>query len=127
MDTGVYPMWDRFGFNYESGQAWNAITKIIASEYLELVGLHCHIGTFMLTTAAYAVAPGKLSDLAVSVNKIYGKVIQYLDLGGGFPSANTLRGAHIPGADIIPSIDEFAEAITTTILNYGYKKENCRS
>ncbi|MFN5795819.1 MAG: diaminopimelate decarboxylase, partial [Bacteroidota bacterium] len=23
MDTGVYPMWDRFGFNYENGQAWN--------------------------------------------------------------------------------------------------------
>ncbi|MFX5968800.1 hypothetical protein ABTE68_20555, partial [Acinetobacter baumannii] len=22
MDTGIYPMWDRFGFNYENGQAW---------------------------------------------------------------------------------------------------------
>lgn len=24
MDTGIYPKWDRFGFNFENGQAWNA-------------------------------------------------------------------------------------------------------
>jgi diaminopimelate decarboxylase len=36
MDTGVYPMWDRFGFNYESGQAWQAINKIVASGKLQL-------------------------------------------------------------------------------------------
>lgn len=121
MDTGIYPMWDRFGFNYESGQAWSAITKIMASEYLDLVGLHSHIGTFMLSTAAYGVAAGKLSDLAVNIRYYYNKPIQYLDLGGGFPSTNTLKGAFLPGTDTVPSIDEFAEVITTTILNYGYK------
>jgi diaminopimelate decarboxylase len=124
MDTGVYPMWDRFGFNYESGQAWNAINKIMASEYLDLVGLHCHIGTFMLTPSAYSVATSKLSDLAVNIKYVYDKSIQYLDLGGGFPSANTLRGSYLPGSDVIPTIDEFAEVITSTILNYGYKKED---
>jgi diaminopimelate decarboxylase len=29
MDTGIYPMWDRFGFNYENGEAWNAINRIM--------------------------------------------------------------------------------------------------
>ena len=124
MDTGIYPMWDRFGFNYESGQAWNAINKIMASEYLELEGLHSHIGTFMLSTQAYAIAAAKLSDLAVNVKYKYNKAIKYLDLGGGFPSANTLRGSYLPGADVIPSVDDFAEAITATILNYGYKTED---
>ena len=123
MDTGVYPMWDRFGFNYESGQAWNAINKIMASENMDLVGLHCHIGTFMLTPNAYAVAATKLSDLAVNIKYRYNKSIQYLDLGGGFPSANTLKGSFLPGSDIVPSIDEFAEAITSAILSYGYKQE----
>jgi diaminopimelate decarboxylase len=123
MDTGIYPMWDRFGFNYESGQAWNAITKIMASTHLELVGLHAHIGTFMLTTSAYAIAAAKLSDLAVNIRHYYHRPIQYLDLGGGFPSANTLKGSYLSGADIIPSIDEFAEAITNTILNYGYRTD----
>jgi diaminopimelate decarboxylase len=96
----------------------------MATEYLELVGLHCHIGTFMLSTAPYAVAASKLSDLAVNIKYVYNKSIQYLDLGGGFPSANTLRGSYLPGSDVVPSVDEFAEAITTTILNYGYKKED---
>lgn len=123
MDTGIYPMWDRFGFNYESGQAWNAITKIMASTHLELVGLHAHIGTFMLTTNAYSIAAAKLSDLALNIRHLYNKPIQYLDLGGGFPSANTLKGSYFSGADIIPSIDEFAEAITNTILNYGYRPD----
>lgn len=124
MDTGIYPMWDRFGFNYENGQAWSAITKIMGSEYLDLVGLHCHIGTYMLSTQAYAIAASKLSDLAVNVKYSYNKVIQYLDLGGGFPTANNLRGSYLAAGDVIPSVDEFAEAITSTILNYGFKKED---
>ena len=49
MDTGVYPIWDRFGFNYENGQAWSAINKIMSHDELDLVGLHCHIGTYMLS------------------------------------------------------------------------------
>lgn len=123
MDTGIYPMWDRFGFNYESGQAWNAINKIMSTDRLELVGLHSHIGTFMLSTSAYAVAAAKLCDLAYHFKLKYGQNIQYLDLGGGFPSTNTLKGSFLPGADTVPSIDEFAEAITTTILNYGFRQE----
>jgi diaminopimelate decarboxylase len=32
MDAGIYPMWDRFGFNYENGEAWNAINRIMLAE-----------------------------------------------------------------------------------------------
>ncbi|MEI7472185.1 MAG: alanine racemase [Chitinophagaceae bacterium] len=119
MDTGVYPMWDRFGFNYESGQAWQAINKIVASGKLQLVGLHSHIGTYMLSTAAYGIAAAKLSDLALNCQSQLSTTIKYIDLGGGFPSANTLKGAI--GQVPTPTVDEFAEAITTTILNAGFK------
>ncbi|MCX6188103.1 MAG: alanine racemase [Bacteroidetes bacterium] len=121
MDTGIYPMWDRFGFNYENGQAWQAINKIVASGTLQLVGLHSHIGTYMLSTAAYGIAASKLCDLAVNCKSQLNTIIKYLDLGGGFPSANTLKGAI--GLVQTPSVDEFAEAITTTILNYGFKSD----
>jgi diaminopimelate decarboxylase len=123
MDTGVYPMWDRFGFNYENGQAWNAINKVIASDKLDLVGLHCHIGTFMLATSAYATAAAKMCDLAWNVLQKHNRLIKYIDMGGGFPSSNTLKGAYLPGVDTVPSVDEFAEAITSTILNYGFKQD----
>jgi diaminopimelate decarboxylase len=123
MDTGIYPMWDRFGFNYENGTAWNAITKIVASGKLNLVGLHCHIGTYMLAPWAYATAASKLCDLAWHAKNQLNNPVQYLDLGGGFPSANTLKGAYLPGSDTIPDIEEFAEAIASTIISYGFKPE----
>jgi diaminopimelate decarboxylase len=121
MDTGVYPIWDRFGFNYENGQAWAAITKIVASDKLQLTGLHAHIGTYMLSTGAYGVAASKLCQLAMKCKTELNTIIKYIDLGGGFPSANTLKGAI--GLVQTPTVDEFAEVITTTILNYGFKAE----
>ena len=123
MDTGIYPKWDRFGFNFENGQAWNAITRILNSENLNLVGLHCHIGTFMMETAPYAIAATKLCELAWKIREKHGRTIQYLDLGGGFPSTNTLKGSYLPGADTLPIIDEFADAITEVILRFGFSKE----
>lgn len=124
MDTGIYPKWDRFGFNFENGQAWNAITRIINSSNLDLVGLHCHIGTFMLSPSAYATAATKLCELTWSVKEKFNKILQYIDLGGGFPSTNTLKGAYLPGSDTVPSIDQFADAITDVILGYGFKQED---
>lgn len=120
MDTGIYPMWDRFGFNYENGQAWDALNKIILGGRLNLVGLHCHIGTFMLSPHAYATAAGKLAELALRVKSKFNKTIQYIDMGGGFASKNNLKGAYLPGSDTVPSSDQFAEAICSTLLNAGF-------
>ncbi|MEI7830386.1 MAG: hypothetical protein WCI31_11480 [Prolixibacteraceae bacterium] len=124
MDTGIYPKWDRFGFNFENGQALNAIGRIISSDRLNVVGLHCHIGTFMLDTNAYAIAANKLCELASAIKVKYGKTIQYLDLGGGFPSTNTLKGSYLPGIDTVPTMDLFADAITSAILGFGFSQED---
>ncbi|MCX6287182.1 MAG: alanine racemase [Bacteroidetes bacterium] len=123
MDTGVYPIWDRFGFNYENGQAWDAINKIMHSDTLELVGLHCHIGTFMLAPSAYGIAASKLAELALSVEKKFKHEIKYIDLGGGFASKNTLKGSYLPGSDTNPTFDDFAEAISSSLLNSNFKQE----
>lgn len=124
MDTGIYPMWDRFGFNYENGQAWDAINKIMLGNKLELIGVHCHIGTFMLSPQAYATAALKLSDLALNIRHKFNTILQYIDLGGGFASKNTLKGSFLPGSDTAPHIDQFAEAISTAILNAGFVEKD---
>lgn len=124
MDTGIYPMWDRFGFNYENGHAWDVINKIMATDKLNLVGLHAHIGTYMLVPNAYAIAAGKLADLALGIKKRYKKKITYIDMGGGFASKNTLKGAYQLGVDTVPEISEYAEAITTTLLNAGFETDD---
>lgn len=123
MDTGIYPMWDRFGFNYESGQAWDAITKIIVTDQLDLVGLHCHIGTYMLSTQAYAIAASKMADLALGIKQKFNKTLNYLDMGGGFASKNTLKGSFLQGRDYVPEINEYAEAICSTLLGSGFKHD----
>lgn len=123
MDTGIYPMWDRFGFNYENGQAWDAINKILSINRLDLIGLHTHIGTFMLTPSAYGVAAQKLADLAISMKKKYGLSLSYIDMGGGFPSKNTLKGSYYMGSDSVPDLSEYAEVITSTLLNAGFDRE----
>ena len=123
MDTGIYPVWDRFGFNYENSQAWNAINKIVALGKLELTGLHCHIGTYMMSAEPYGVAAGKMSELALRIKSQHGVVIQYIDMGGGFASANTLKGSYLRGNDTIPSFDEYAEVISTALLNAGFQHD----
>jgi diaminopimelate decarboxylase len=123
MDTGVYPMWDRFGFNYENGQAWDALNKIMHSGKMELVGLHSHIGTFMLSPYAYSAAAVKLADLAISLQQKFNHEIKYIDMGGGFASKNTLKGSYLPGPDTNPTFDDFAEAISTALLNANFKKD----
>ena len=117
MDTGIYPMWDRFGFNYENGEAWDAINRIMMDSNLDLAGLHTHIGTYILSTDAYRIAMSKLADLAYRTDKKYNKPVRYIDIGGGFASRNTLKGAYYQGRDVVPGFDEYAEAITSALIN----------
>ncbi|OFY17416.1 MAG: diaminopimelate decarboxylase [Bacteroidetes bacterium GWF2_29_10] len=124
LDCGIYPMWDRFGFNYENGQAWDALNKIMLNDYLELMGLHCHIGTFILSPMAYSVATSKLIDLSLNLQSKYGHTISYIDLGGGFTSKNTLKGSFLQGVDTNPTINDYADAITSTLINSNIKPEN---
>ena len=117
MDTGIYPQWDRFGFNYENGEAWAAVNKIMPQDNLELMGLHTHIGTYIMTPASYAIATKKMADMAVRIDRKFDHVIKYIDVGGGFASKNTLKGAYLPGSDTCPSFDDYAEAITGALNN----------
>ncbi|MFO7979185.1 MAG: hypothetical protein R6U64_11050 [Bacteroidales bacterium] len=123
MDTGIYPQWDRFGFNYENGEAWDALNRIMVSGTMDLVGLHAHIGTYMMTAEAYHVAASKLIQLAVGLKRKHQLQISYIDLGGGFASKNTLKGAYYPGSDTSPSFDDFAEAITSAFMKSEIKPD----
>lgn len=124
MDTGIYPKWDRFGFNFENGEAWDALNRIMANKNLDLMGLHTHIGTYMMSVDAYRIAAGKLADLAIKLERKHGHVLKYIDMGGGFASKNTLRGAYYPGTDTAPSFDDFAEAITSVLMSSEIKPDH---
>jgi diaminopimelate decarboxylase len=123
MDIGIYPKWDRFGLNYENGEAWDAINRIMINPNLKLLGLHTHIGTYIMSVDAYRIAATKMADLAVCIAQKFDYHITYIDMGGGFASRNTLRGAYLSGEDTTPSFDEYAETITSAILNSQIKPD----
>ncbi len=124
LDSGIYPKWDRFGFNYENGEAWEALNRIMLSGKLDLMGLHTHIGTYILTKDAYRVAANKLTELAVGVAEKYQHHLQYIDLGGGFASANKLKGAYYAGVDTAPSFGDYADAISSGLINSRLDPKN---
>jgi diaminopimelate decarboxylase len=115
MDTGVYPAWSRFGFNIDNGEAYDAVKRIFEGKKLILTGLHSHIGTFMLSTEAYKNETIKLIKLKNKVEEDFGYNIEYIDVGGGFASKNRLKGIYQPPEVIVPTPDEYAEAITNAI------------
>lgn len=118
MDTGIYPLWSRFGFNLESGHALEAARRIAHSGgKLALVGVHSHIGTFMMDASAYKRAAKKLTDFYKKVRDELRQPLQYLDMGGGFVSANKLKSTYFSGSSLLPSFDQYAEAICSSIYD----------
>ena len=116
LDAGIYPQWSRFGFNLESGQASDVVRRMSHEGLLQLNGLHCHIGTFILDPAAYGRQVKKMVDFAKEIDSRFGFHIDYLDVGGGFPSRSKLKGTYLSPDVSIPSIDEYAEVLCDALL-----------
>lgn len=124
MDTGISPQWSRFGFNYENGEALRAIQRLVSGKAMKLTGLHTHIGTFILDAQAYYFAAKALLDLAQKVKDELHLVLEYIDLGGGFASQNTLIGSYTPGEFASPSIDHYAQAIGDAFNESQFVREH---
>jgi len=117
-DTGYTEPWSRFGFNVESGQALNAAWRIASSEHLKLAGLHSHIGTFIVEPLAFASQVRIMCEFMNAVEDKTGCEIEYIDVGGGFASLNSLQGIYLPPEQVVPSIEQYADAITSVLLEY---------
>ena len=107
---GLTP-WSRFGVNLESGQARDLCDRLLDGNIMDLVGLHTHLGTFILDPTVYAKAAANLATFANELKSTHGHELQFIDMGGGFASRNTLKGAYLTGEQAAPSFDRYAEAI----------------
>jgi diaminopimelate decarboxylase len=108
---GLQP-WSRFGLNLESGQARDAVRRIVTGGCLDLVGLHTHIGTFVTEPSAHGAAALKLARFANELLSEYKIKLSFIDLGGGYASANNLKGQFLSGEQSTPSFARYADAIT---------------
>jgi diaminopimelate decarboxylase len=124
MDTGISPMWTRFGFNYENGEAYRTVQRLVSGGKMKLTGLHTHIGTFILDPNAYYWAATKMLAFAQTIKDSFNIVVDYIDLGGGFASQNTLIDQYTPGELASPSFEQYAEAIGTAFNASFFVKEH---
>jgi diaminopimelate decarboxylase len=85
----------KFGFGLEDGLAARAIERVLASDVLELVGLHAHIGSQIFELESYRLAIEAIGELA-------GEWCRVVNVGGGLGIAYTAE-------DEPPSIDSYVE------------------
>jgi diaminopimelate decarboxylase len=120
MSVEGLPQWSRFGFNLESGQAKEAVSRLVSGDRLELAGLHCHLGTFILDPDAYGKAAAKLARFANEIRAAHDIRLSFLDMGGGFASHNTLKAQYLLGEQAAPSFARYADAICDGLAELAY-------
>ncbi|MGQ4429476.1 diaminopimelate decarboxylase [Streptomyces sp. SAS_260] len=73
----------KFGLAITDGSAQHAVTRILDQPHLELVGLHCHIGSQIATTKPYVAAVRRMVGLLARIRDQHGITLPQLDIGGG--------------------------------------------
>ncbi|MCX6515665.1 MAG: diaminopimelate decarboxylase [Actinobacteria bacterium] len=88
----------KFGFNLNNGDAIKAITRAQSSAAIDLIGIHCHIGSNVFAVDNFAEASKVMVDLFSTLN------LSELTLGGGLGVAYTEN-------EEAPTIEQWAEVL----------------
>jgi len=102
--TGVAD--SKFGFPLEAAD--KAVATTLASDCLNLMGLHCHLGSPIFETEPYQKAIDVMLELATALKAKHGWVLKELNIGGGF----AVQYTHAQPA---PPVASYAEAITSQV------------
>jgi diaminopimelate decarboxylase len=81
----------KFGFPIASGAAREAVERALTEDRLQLVGIHCHIGSQIFDLAAYQRAMAVMLDFAALLRRDIGLVVERLGAGGGLGIAYTCQ------------------------------------
>lgn len=104
----------KFGFDLNNGQADEAFIATHEHTFLNLLGLHCHIGSQIFDTTAFSMAAQKLVGKMVQWRSETGYTCPVLNLGGGFGIRYTADDEPLEPAvyvkDMIDAVKETAAA-----------------
>lgn len=98
----------KFGFAPVGDNIINAIKRAISLENINLLGLHCHIGSQIFEITPYEDAADIMLNLINRVKNETGYIIKELDLGGGF-------GIYYSDEDRPREIEEYCNAIINKV------------
>ncbi|MCM3769643.1 MULTISPECIES: diaminopimelate decarboxylase [Priestia] len=96
----------KFGFDLQNGQADEAVRLVQNSKGLELLGIHCHIGSQIFETTGFIMATQKLFAKMKEWKQSIEFVPQVLNLGGGFGIRYTEEDQPIPVSQYVEVIIE---------------------
>ncbi|MGN1105521.1 MAG: diaminopimelate decarboxylase [Huintestinicola sp.] len=74
----------KFGFALETGEAYEAVKKAIKCSHINLVGLHCHIGSQIFDIDPFVRAAEVMLTFIAKIKDELGFEVKELNLGGGF-------------------------------------------
>nr|WP_207950543.1 diaminopimelate decarboxylase [Nocardioides ochotonae] len=81
----------KFGFSITSGDALEAVRRVLAAPGLEARGLHSHIGSQIFDSSGFEVAARRVLALHARIATELGVALPEMDLGGGFGIAYTTQ------------------------------------
>lgn len=74
----------KFGFALETGEAFDAVREALNCKNIQLVGLHCHIGSQIFDIAPFEEAAKVMLNFIAKIKNELGFEVKELNLGGGF-------------------------------------------
>ena len=74
----------KFGFALETGEAYEAVKKAVECSHINLVGLHCHIGSQIFDIDPFVKAAEVMLTFIAKIKDELGFEVKELNLGGGF-------------------------------------------
>ncbi|WP_053351947.1 diaminopimelate decarboxylase [Leucobacter musarum] len=94
------------------------VTAILAHDSLDFVGLHCHIGSQIFATDGFRESARRLLGAYPELERIAGRPIPELNLGGGFGIAYTSAQAD-EAPDVARIAAELADIVAETAAEVG--------
>ncbi|WP_245830916.1 diaminopimelate decarboxylase [Sediminibacillus massiliensis] len=98
----------KFGFDLANGQADQAFEVLKDIDSINVLGLHCHIGSQIFETDGFELAVRKLFETLARWSRIFGFTPSVLNLGGGF-------GIRYTGADEPLPLNRYVEALVREV------------
>ncbi len=137
LDAGIPQLPDRFGFNLESGEAIRIVRICAEKKLIRITGIHIHLASYIIEpeesenlvpakrikliwpkgSNVYRIAVEKVVRFAGEIREQSGINIKYIDMGGGFPSIDSLT-AYVE-AIVKPIINGFNHELPILILEPG--------
>lgn len=99
----------KFGFSLASGQAEKAVELAMECPYINVIGLHAHIGSQIFETEGYKAVIERLMQKAKNWQEKTNFDLKVLNVGGGFGIRYTQEDAPLPIRDYAVSIIESVE------------------